>query len=78
MQADPGETTDLAPTRPENLNEMRAALEKMHADVQADEPVWPSYVNSHYEDVRIEWPAYAARPLTGEKLEPKPERLPLP
>jgi len=72
LEADPRETTDLAPTRPEKLADLRATLEVFHAGVQADEPVWPPYLNSHYEDLRIEWPAYLAKPLVGQRVEPPP------
>lgn len=73
LQSDPHETTDLAATRPEKLAELRRVMEALHADVRAEGPVWPPYVNSHYEDRRIEWPAYVARPLPEQRAEPRPK-----
>ncbi len=64
LATDPNETRDLAAQRPDKLAELKAALIEYHATVQADAPVWPAFDDPKYEDARIEWPTYVAKPLS--------------
>ncbi|MBI4622030.1 MAG: sulfatase-like hydrolase/transferase [Verrucomicrobia bacterium] len=63
LDQDPAEKTDLAAANPEKLAELRKNMEAIHADVRAEGPVWPPFVDPRYEQLRIEWPDYVARPL---------------
>jgi arylsulfatase A len=73
LAADPNETRDLAAERPEKLAELKAALNQYHATVQADAPVWPPFDDPRFEDARIQWPAYRAKPLPGKNAKAKGE-----
>lgn len=64
IDRDPAEKDDLAKTEPARLAEMRAQLEKLHASVRADAPLWPSWEDPGYEAKNIVWPAYQAPPLS--------------
>ena len=60
-----------ASQRPDKLAELKAALIAYHATVQVDAPVWPPFDDPRYEDARIEWPAYLAKPLPGKTAKGK-------
>ena len=62
---DPAEITDLAAAQPQRLAALQKQLEAMHLSVQAESPVWPHYNDVRYENDRIVWPDYIAKPLPG-------------
>jgi arylsulfatase A len=76
LEADRGETNNLAATHPEKLAEMKAALDHYHATVQVDAPVWPPFDDPRYEDVRIQWPTYRAKPLPGKNAKAGRQMIP--
>ncbi|MGH7199425.1 MAG: sulfatase/phosphatase domain-containing protein, partial [Planctomycetaceae bacterium] len=57
LKKDIGETNDLAAAgpEPERLAKMKAELETMFRDVQADAPVWPAWEWPRHESSQIEW-----------------------
>lgn len=59
---DIGEKTDLTAREPERVREMAATLRRLHREIRDESPVWPAWVNTRYEQQRIEWPAYYRRP----------------
>lgn len=59
---DPAEAHDLAAREPAKLRELSAALTERFQDVQRETPVWPLFVDPRYEQLRIEWPDYVAKP----------------
>lgn len=63
LEVDPAEKNDLSATQPAKLAELRTILEKIHADVRAEGPVWPDFEDSGYEQRVIKWPDYVAKPL---------------
>ena len=64
---DPRETRNLAASSPAKLAELKRALEKYHAGVRADAPVWPNYDNPGEEQKRQSRPNYEAKPLPEGK-----------
>lgn len=58
LREDVGEATDLAAREPDRTRAMAAALRRLHREVRDESPVWPAWVNSRYEQQRIEWPPY--------------------
>ena len=60
---DPGETKDLAASQPERMAAMQRVLESMHESVRQESPIWPHFEDPRYEQLRIEWPEYVAKPL---------------
>lgn len=63
LDSDPAEKNDLAFQRPEKVTELRALMQAMLSDVRAEAPVWPPFVDPRYEQLRIQWPEYTAKPL---------------
>ncbi|GIW81547.1 MAG: arylsulfatase [Gemmatales bacterium] len=58
---DIGETKDLAEENPQKLQELATKLQKMHAEVSKEGPVWPAWVWPRVESKRIIWPPYRKR-----------------
>jgi hypothetical protein len=63
VKTDLGESTDLAAREPERLRELTALVTARFEEVQRESPVWPVWEDPRYEQGRIEWPDYVARPL---------------
>lgn len=62
LRQDIGETTDRAAGEPEKLREMAALLQARYAEIRRETPVWPIFDDPGYEQQRIVWPDYVARP----------------
>ncbi|MCI0703758.1 MAG: hypothetical protein L0241_22090, partial [Planctomycetia bacterium] len=64
LEADAGETTDLASRESERLKEMAVTLRALYQNVRVECPTWPEFdfTTYNYESPRIEWPSYRKRP----------------
>lgn len=62
LRQDLGETTDLAASEPEKLRAMTALLQAQYAEIRRETPIWPLFQDPGYEQQRIVWPDYVARP----------------
>jgi arylsulfatase A len=71
LKTDIGETTDLASREPEKLRELTALVTARFEEVQRDTPVWPVWEDPRYEQGRIEWPDYVAKPLHPAPAAPR-------
>ena len=63
LSRDPAEKYDLAPAEPARLAELRTKLDRFHASVRAEAPLWPSWEDPGYEAKTIVWPSYQPKPL---------------
>ena len=67
LERDPAEASDLAAKESGTLAEMRKLLEAAHADVSAEGPVWPNFIDPRWEPPRHVRPAYLTKqPAAGE------------
>jgi arylsulfatase A len=63
LKDDPAEMTDLAAAQPLKLEALKGSMQKIHDSVRAEAPLWPDFNDPRYEQLRIEWPDYVAKPL---------------
>jgi arylsulfatase A len=62
VEADPAEARDLAAAMPDQAAGLRREMEKLHAEISAEGPEWPAFIDPRYEQLRIKWPDYVAKP----------------
>ncbi|HEX4149500.1 MAG TPA: sulfatase-like hydrolase/transferase [Pirellulales bacterium] len=67
LRQDIGESHDLAAAEPRRVEELAKQMRAIYRQVCAEAPVWPAWKNVRYEDDRIEWPDYRARPLAARQ-----------
>lgn len=58
LQADIGESTDVAAENPAVYQSMKRQLQSMYEEVRSEAPHWPAWEWPRYESQRIEWPEY--------------------
>jgi len=61
LKADPAEETDVQREHPAEFQRLRELLIDKHADVRAEQPLWPAWEWPRYEAERIQWPEYRKR-----------------